>query len=47
MVLVDFRKAFDIIDHHVLLKKLELYRVSDVAVSWFKVCFPQGEILRA
>ena len=36
MVFVDFRKAFDVIDHHVLLKKLELYRVSDVAVSWFK-----------
>ena len=34
MVFVDFRKAFDIIDHHVLPKKLELYRVSDVAVSW-------------
>ena len=36
MVFVDFRKAFDVIDHHVLLKKLELYGVSDVAVSWFK-----------
>ena len=36
LVFIDFKKAFDIIYHHILLKKLELYRVSDVAVSWFK-----------
>ncbi|CAB3992598.1 Hypothetical predicted protein [Paramuricea clavata] len=36
MVFVDFRKAFDVIDHKILLKKLELYRVTDVALTWFK-----------
>ena len=36
MVFVDFRKAFDVIDHKILLKKLELYRVTDVTLTWFK-----------
>ena len=29
MVFVDFRKAFDVVDHQLLLTKLRLYRVSD------------------
>ena len=29
MVFVDFRKAFDVVDHQLLLMKLHLYRVSD------------------
>ena len=36
MVLVDFRKAFDVVDHELLLRKLHLYRVSDGALFWFK-----------
>ena len=34
MVFVDFRKAFDVVDHQLLLTKLHLYRVSDP--SWFE-----------
>ena len=33
---VDFRKAFDVVDHELLLRKLHLYRVSDGALFWFK-----------
>ena len=36
MVFVDFRKAFDIVDHQLLLMKLHLYRVSDPSLSWFE-----------
>ena len=36
MVFVDFRKAFDVVDHHLLLTKLCLYRVSDPSLSWFE-----------
>ena len=36
MVFVDFRKAFDVVDHQLLLMKLLLYRVSDPSLSWFE-----------
>lgn len=36
MVFIDFRKAFDLIDHQLLLTKLRLYRVSDPSLSWFE-----------
>ena len=29
MVLVDYRKAFDMVDHQLLLRKLELYGIAD------------------
>ena len=34
--MVDFRKAFDLVDHAVLLKKLEIYKCGKSALSWFK-----------
>ncbi|MCU7801208.1 MAG: reverse transcriptase family protein, partial [gamma proteobacterium symbiont of Lucinoma myriamae] len=34
-VMVDFRKAFDMVDHKILLKKLSLYKCSDLCLSWF------------
>ena len=37
-VFVDFRKAFDVVDHQLLLTKLHLYRVSDPSLSWFESC---------
>ena len=34
MVLVDYRKAFDMVDHRLLLHKLELYGIADQELSW-------------
>ena len=35
-MLVDFRKAFDLVDHQILLKKLQCYKFNDPSVSWFE-----------
>ena len=35
MVLVDYRKAFDMIDHTLLLKKLEVYGLNRDSLQWF------------
>ena len=34
-VMVDFRKAFDLVDHQILLKKLQSYKCSDSCLSLF------------
>lgn len=36
VIMVDFRKAFDMVDHAVLLKKLAIYKCSDATLQWFK-----------
>ena len=33
---LDFRKAFDLVDHSILLEKLALYKFSSSALQWFK-----------
>ena len=33
-VLVDFRKAFDLVDHKLLLQKLRYYKISILSLSW-------------
>ena len=33
---IDFRKAFDLVDHTILLRKLSLYRYSPSVINWFK-----------
>ena len=33
-VMIDFRKAFDLIDHQLLLTKLKMYGLNESAVSW-------------
>ena len=35
-VLVDFRKAFDLVDHKLLLQKLKQYKINDLSLSWFE-----------
>ena len=35
MVMVDFRKAFELVDHTLLLKKLRHYKISDETLLWF------------
>ena len=34
--LIDFREAFDLVDHGVLLKKLVAYQLSEESIQWFK-----------
>ena len=36
MVLVDYCKAFDMVDHKLLLEKLKVYGVENNAINWFK-----------
>ena len=35
MVMVDFRKAFDLVDHTLLLKKLRHVKISNKTLLWF------------
>ena len=34
--MIDFRKAFDLVDHKLLLNKLDIYRFGALSLSWFK-----------
>ena len=34
--MIEFRKAFDLVDHAVLLKKHKIYRSGESDLSWFK-----------
>ena len=36
VVFLDIQKAFDSIDHNILLKKLKFYRISQIELKWFQ-----------
>ena len=36
MVFADFQKAFDVVDHQILIKKLKLYRTGSSSLAWFE-----------
>ena len=36
-IYVDFKKAFGIVNHNILLDKLAHYRVSGIENNWFKI----------
>ena len=37
VVLVDFKKSFDLVDHQILINKLEIYGIKDDALLWFDI----------
>ena len=36
VIFIDFCKAFDLVDHDILIKKLELYHISQNSVNWYR-----------
>lgn len=45
VLFIDFKKAFDLVDHEILLSKLQLYGLSKETCSWFKTYLTQRQQL--
>ena len=43
VVLVDFKKAFDLVDHQILLSKLEFYGIKHETLMWFNTYLSQRQ----
>lgn len=41
VLFIDFKKAFDLVDHEILLSKLKLYGLSEETYAWFKTYLTQ------
>lgn len=44
VVFLDIRKAFDLIDHSILLEKFEFYGDSERELTWFKSYLPDNNV---
>ncbi len=42
VVMVDFKKAFDLVDYSILLKKLKYYKLSDDTISLVFIIFTKS-----
>ena len=36
VLFLDFKKAFDMVNHTILLSKLKLYKLDDLSLNWFR-----------
>ena len=43
VVLVDFKKAFDLVDHDILMSKLKFYGIKENTLSWFRSYLSQRQ----
>ena len=44
VVFLDIRKAFDLIDHSILLENVQFYGDSERELTWFKSSLPDNNV---